>query len=117
MLENDRIIELKNDQSLRRMLQISALCNNASIVETIVNDSASKKKVRSPKREQEGPEEGQQEEEQVTANQVLWELKVIRQRVHWWLWLPKWALHQQDSRNYMIEAEFPFDSNENACPL
>lgn len=39
----DSPVELKNDQSLRRLLQISSLCNNAIIEEVPVQDTRNKK--------------------------------------------------------------------------
>ncbi|MBY0204497.1 Ca2+-transporting ATPase [Paenibacillus polysaccharolyticus] len=112
MLENDRILDLKNDQSLRRMLQISALCNNASIVETIVNDPASKKKSKESKKEsKKGRKNGQQEEEQVSANQVLWELKGDPTEGALVAMASKMGLTPAGLKElYDREQEFPFDS-------
>lgn len=39
----DHVIDLKNDQSLRRLLQVSSLCNNALIEEVPVSDTRNKK--------------------------------------------------------------------------
>ncbi|WIV18146.1 calcium-translocating P-type ATPase, SERCA-type [Paenibacillus polygoni] len=39
----DHVIDLKNDQSLRRLLQVSSLCNNALIEEVPVTDTRNKK--------------------------------------------------------------------------
>lgn len=41
--EQGKAVDLKNDQALRRLLQISALCNNASIYETFRGERAKKK--------------------------------------------------------------------------
>ncbi|WNS45766.1 calcium-translocating P-type ATPase, SERCA-type [Paenibacillus sp. MMS20-IR301] len=43
VLQKGKPVDLKNDQSLRRMLQVGALCSNAEIVET-VTDTRGKKK-------------------------------------------------------------------------
>ncbi|WP_211745326.1 calcium-translocating P-type ATPase, SERCA-type [Paenibacillus sp. Marseille-Q4541] len=43
ILLQDQPIDLKNDQSLRRLLQISSLCNNALIEEIPVHDTRNKK--------------------------------------------------------------------------
>ncbi|WP_160033616.1 calcium-translocating P-type ATPase, SERCA-type [Paenibacillus sp. An7] len=39
----DHVVDLKNDQSLRRLLQVSSLCNNALIEEVPVQDTRNKK--------------------------------------------------------------------------
>ncbi|MBD7967841.1 calcium-translocating P-type ATPase, SERCA-type [Paenibacillus gallinarum] len=39
----DHVIDLKNDQSLRRLLQVSSLCNNALIEEVSVQETRNKK--------------------------------------------------------------------------
>ncbi|MGF7048502.1 Ca2+-transporting ATPase [Paenibacillus sp. DS2015] len=44
ILENKSPVELKNDQGLRRLLQIGALCNNAEIVETLPDELQGKRK-------------------------------------------------------------------------
>ncbi len=49
ILEGKRPVDLKNDQSLRRLLQISALCNNSEIVETPSDETRGKKKIKEEK--------------------------------------------------------------------
>ncbi|OAB46482.1 calcium-translocating P-type ATPase, SERCA-type [Paenibacillus antarcticus] len=46
ILEGKRPVDLKNDQSLRRLLQISALCNNSVIVENVTDETRGKKKIK-----------------------------------------------------------------------
>ncbi|OAB30267.1 ATPase [Paenibacillus macquariensis subsp. defensor] len=46
ILEGKRPVDLKNDQSLRRLLQISALCNNSEIVENVTDEIRGKKKLK-----------------------------------------------------------------------
>lgn len=43
MTLQDHVIDLKNDQSLRRLLQVSSLCNNALIEEVTVQETRNKK--------------------------------------------------------------------------
>ncbi|OAB33812.1 calcium-translocating P-type ATPase, SERCA-type [Paenibacillus glacialis] len=49
ILEAKRPVDLKNDQSLRRLLQISALCNNSEIVENVSDETRGKKKIKEEK--------------------------------------------------------------------
>lgn len=46
ILEGKRPVDIKNDQSLRRLLQISALCNNSEIVENVSEETRGKKKLK-----------------------------------------------------------------------
>jgi len=46
ILEGKRPVDLKNDQSLRRLLQISALCNNSEVVENVTDETRGKKKLK-----------------------------------------------------------------------
>jgi Ca2+-transporting ATPase len=112
MLENDRIIELKSDQSLRRMLQISALCNNASIVETDLNEPGSKKKNKDSKKEnKKGRKKGQQEQNQDYIGQVLWELKGDPTEGALVAMASKMGITPAGLKElYAREQEFPFDS-------
>lgn len=41
--EDGRVLDLKHDQSLKRLLQISALCNNAQLIKAEADDSKRKK--------------------------------------------------------------------------
>lgn len=43
ILDDGKPVELKNDQALRRLLQVGALCNNASIYETFPEEQRKKK--------------------------------------------------------------------------
>lgn len=44
VLEKGKPVDLKNDQSLRRMLQVGALCSNAEIIETFPTEVRGKRK-------------------------------------------------------------------------
>ncbi|AOZ91540.1 calcium-translocating P-type ATPase, SERCA-type [Paenibacillus crassostreae] len=46
ILEKKQPIDLKNDQGLRRLLQIGALCNNSEIVEVTSDETRGKRKVK-----------------------------------------------------------------------
>ncbi|BCG58966.1 calcium-translocating P-type ATPase, SERCA-type [Paenibacillus sp. URB8-2] len=60
--------ELKNDQSLRRLLQIGALCNNAEIYETVPEEAKAKRKGK-------GKVKGGDGETSPSAAAKVWELK------------------------------------------
>lgn len=49
--ENGLPIDMKNDQALRRLLQISALCNNAHLEEKVVNPSEQMRQSKSKKKD------------------------------------------------------------------
>lgn len=46
ILEGKHPVDIKNDQSLRRLLQISALCNNSEIIENVSEETRGKKKLK-----------------------------------------------------------------------
>ncbi|PQP80404.1 ATPase [Paenibacillus sp. PCH8] len=112
MLENDRLVELKSDQSLRRMLQISALCNNASIVESVANEAGNKKKGKEPKKDgKNGRKKGEQPEEAVKGDRVFWELKGDPTEGALVTLASKMGLTPAGLKElYTRQQEFPFDS-------
>ena len=112
MLENGRTVELKSDQSLRRMLQISALCNNASIVETIANESGSKKKGKDNKKDgKKNTKKDDFQEETVKRENVFWELKGDPTEGALVTLSSKMGLTPAGLKElYAREQEFPFDS-------
>lgn len=55
--ENGKPIDMKNDQTLRRLLQISALCNNARLEEQAVHPAEQLRQTRNKKKESPAAEE------------------------------------------------------------
>ncbi|MFE4711812.1 calcium-translocating P-type ATPase, SERCA-type [Paenibacillus sp. NPDC056722] len=99
ILLKGRAVELKNDQSLRRLLQVSALCNNAEIVETFPEDQGKRKKGK----DSEGDKEQQ--------GQAVWELKGDPTEGALVALSAKMGLTPQFlAGTYTREKEFPFDS-------
>ncbi|AIQ58196.1 calcium-translocating P-type ATPase, SERCA-type [Paenibacillus borealis] len=91
-------VDLKNDQSLRRMLQVGALCSNAEIYETIT-DTRGKKKAKGA------------EADKVAATQSVWELKGDPTEGALVTLSAKMGLTAQTlAVTYTRETEFPFDS-------
>ncbi|MEK4367528.1 calcium-translocating P-type ATPase, SERCA-type [Paenibacillus sp. FSL K6-1122] len=112
MLENGRTVELKSDQSLRRMLQISALCNNASIVESASSEVGSKKKGKDTKKEsKKNTKKGELQEETVQRDNVFWELKGDPTEGALVTLASKMGLTPAGLKElYARQQEFPFDS-------
>ncbi|NUU64211.1 calcium-translocating P-type ATPase, SERCA-type [Paenibacillus agri] len=99
ILLKGRAVELKNDQSLRRLLQVSALCNNAEIVETFPEDQGKRKK---------GKDNDSDKEQQ---GQAVWELKGDPTEGALVALSSKMGLTPQFlAGTYTREKEFPFDS-------
>ncbi|OBZ14543.1 calcium-translocating P-type ATPase, SERCA-type [Bacillus sp. FJAT-27264] len=99
ILLKGRAVELKNDQSLRRLLQVSALCNNAEIVETFPEDQGKRKK---------GKDSDGDKEQQ---GQAVWELKGDPTEGALVALSAKMGLTPQFlAGTYTREKEFPFDS-------
>ncbi|MFF2015985.1 calcium-translocating P-type ATPase, SERCA-type [Paenibacillus sp. NPDC058177] len=99
ILQKGRAVELKNDQSLRRLLQVSALCNNAEIVETFPEDQGKRKK---------GKDSDGDKEQQ---GQAVWELKGDPTEGALVALSAKMGLTPQFlAGTYTREKEFPFDS-------
>jgi Ca2+-transporting ATPase len=98
VLQKGKPVDLKNDQSLRRMLQVGALCSNAEIVETIT-DTRGKKKGKGA------------EAEKVAGTQSVWELKGDPTEGALVTLSAKMGLTAQSlAVTYTRETEFPFDS-------
>ncbi|WP_419889418.1 calcium-translocating P-type ATPase, SERCA-type [Paenibacillus xylanexedens] len=112
MLENGRTVELKSDQSLRRMLQISALCNNASIVESVASEVGSKKKGKDTKKEsKKNTKKDGFKEETVQRDNVFWELKGDPTEGALVTLASKMGLTPTGLKElYARQQEFPFDS-------
>ncbi|WP_106768192.1 calcium-translocating P-type ATPase, SERCA-type [Paenibacillus faecalis] len=93
ILKDGKPVELRTDQSLRRLLQIGGLCNNAEVYETTTDESRSKRK---------GKE----------ASQTLsWELKGDPTEGALLTLSAKMGLSQSTlSASYQRDKEFPFDS-------
>ncbi|MEK3794063.1 calcium-translocating P-type ATPase, SERCA-type [Paenibacillus sp. FSL R7-0204] len=98
VLQKGRPVDLKNDQSLRRMLQVGALCSNAEIYESFP-DTRSKKK-------------GKGAEADKAANaQPVWELKGDPTEGALVALSAKMGLTAQAlAVTFTRETEFPFDS-------
>ncbi|WP_054958371.1 calcium-translocating P-type ATPase, SERCA-type [Paenibacillus dakarensis] len=93
VLKDGKPIELRNDQMLRRLLQIGGLCNNAEIVEIVPDDSKLKRKNKS--------------EEAVSS----WELKGDPTEGALLTLSAKMGLSQNAlAAAYKRDKEFPFDS-------
>ncbi|WP_145023714.1 calcium-translocating P-type ATPase, SERCA-type [Paenibacillus sp. Y412MC10] len=93
ILEEKKPVDVKNDQGLRRLLQISALCNNAEIYETAAPESRGKRK---GKEEPQGP---------------VWELKGDPTEGALITLASKMGMTTQSlSALYQRDKEFPFDS-------
>ncbi|NOU78332.1 calcium-translocating P-type ATPase, SERCA-type [Paenibacillus sp. LMG 31459] len=98
VLHKGKPVDLKNDQSLRRMLQVGALCSNAEIFETIA-DTRGKKKGKGA------------EAEKVADTQSVWELKGDPTEGALVTLSAKMGLTAQTlAVTYTRETEFPFDS-------
>lgn len=100
MLENGRPVDLKSDQTLRRLLQISALCNNASIVENRGDELRNKKKGKEAKKDT------------VNDQGVVWELKGDPTEGALVTLASKMGLTPNGLKElYARQQEFPFDSD------
>ncbi|MCG7375794.1 calcium-translocating P-type ATPase, SERCA-type [Paenibacillus sp. ACRSA] len=98
MLENGRPVDLKSDQTLRRLLQISALCNNASIVENRGEELRNKKKGKDSKKD--------------SDQGVVWELKGDPTEGALVTLASKMGLTPNGLKElYVRQQEFPFDSD------
>ncbi|AJS57853.1 calcium-translocating P-type ATPase, SERCA-type [Paenibacillus sp. IHBB 10380] len=94
ILENKCPVELKNDQGLRRLLQIGTLCNNAEIVETVSDETGGKRK-------------GKEEEETDSS----WDLKGDPTEGALVALSSKMGMSPSSLNGlYKREEEFPFDS-------
>lgn len=91
IMDSGKAVDLKNDQALRRLLQIAALCNNASLTETL-HAEHSKKKVKD-------------------EQQSSWEIKGDPTEGALVVLASKSGMTQQSlSSLYNRVCEFPFDS-------
>ncbi|KQY87565.1 ATPase [Paenibacillus sp. Root52] len=98
MLEHGRPVDLKSDQTLRRLLQISALCNNASIVENRGEELRNKKKGKDSKKD--------------SDQGVVWELKGDPTEGALVTLASKMGLTPNGLKElYARQQEFPFDSD------
>ncbi|OKP82597.1 calcium-translocating P-type ATPase, SERCA-type [Paenibacillus sp. P32E] len=103
VLQKGKPIDLKNDQNLRRMLQIGALCSNAEIIETFPGEIRSKRK---GKEKEKSSETGKN-----AANPSVWELKGDPTEGALVTLSAKMGLTAQSlAVTYTRETEFPFDS-------
>ncbi|WP_020431422.1 cation-translocating P-type ATPase, partial [Paenibacillus riograndensis] len=101
VLEKGKPLDLKNDQNLRRMLQIGALCNNAEIIETFPGEMRARHK---------GKEKGS-EADKNAAGQPVWELQGDPTEGALVALSAKMGLTAQSlGVTYTREKEFPFDS-------
>ncbi|MHA6532507.1 calcium-translocating P-type ATPase, SERCA-type [Paenibacillus sp. BAC0078] len=101
VLQKGKPIDLKNDQNLRRMLQIGALCSNAEIVETFPGEARARRK---------GKEKGS-EADKSPVGQSVWELKGDPTEGALVALSAKMGLTSQTlAVTYTRETEFPFDS-------
>lgn len=97
VFEKGRPVDLKNEQGLRRMMQIGALCSNAEIAETALSQPRGKKK-------------GKGDEENDTAP-TTWELKGDPTEGALVALSAKMGLTAQTlAVTFQREHEFPFDS-------
>lgn len=98
VLQKGKPVDLKNDQSLRRMLQVGALCSNAEIFETFT-DTRGKKKGKAA------------EAEKGVNPQSVWELKGDPTEGALVTLSAKMGLTAQSlAVTFTREKEFPFDS-------
>ncbi|MBW4083964.1 calcium-translocating P-type ATPase, SERCA-type [Paenibacillus sp. S150] len=101
VLQKGKPVDLKNDQSLRRMLQIGALCSNAEILETFPEEMRGKRK---------GKEKGGEADKNMSS-QSVWELKGDPTEGALVALSAKMGLTAQSlAVTYARETEFPFDS-------
>ncbi|SET46927.1 calcium-translocating P-type ATPase, SERCA-type [Paenibacillus sp. NFR01] len=101
ILDKGKAVDLKHDQSLRRMLQVGALCNNAEIVETYPADSRGKRKGK----------EKVGDTDKGAGVQPVWELKGDPTEGALVALSAKMGLTAQSlAVTYSREREFPFDS-------
>ncbi|MDF9842891.1 MULTISPECIES: calcium-translocating P-type ATPase, SERCA-type [unclassified Paenibacillus] len=101
ILQKGRPVDLKNDQNLRRMLQIGVLCSNAEIVETFPAELRGKRK---------GKEKGESADKPLSS-QPVWELKGDPTEGALVALSAKMGLTAQSlAVTYRREQEFPFDS-------
>ncbi|WP_379133471.1 calcium-translocating P-type ATPase, SERCA-type [Paenibacillus sp. sgz500958] len=102
VLDKGKPVELKHDQSLRRLLQIGALCNNAEIQETLPAESGGKRKVK-------GKGSGTLKDQD--KNDAVWELKGDPTEGALIALSAKMGLTAQTlAVTFSREQEFPFDS-------
>ncbi|WP_379153230.1 calcium-translocating P-type ATPase, SERCA-type [Paenibacillus sp. sgz5001063] len=103
VLQKGKPIDLKNDQSLRRMLQIGALCSNAEIIETAPGETRGKRKGKEK-------EKGSEADKNMVQSSV-WELKGDPTEGALVALSAKMGLTAQSlAVTYTRETEFPFDS-------
>lgn len=106
VIEKGKTADIKQDQSLRRLLQVGALCSNAEIVE-VVSDNRAKRKGK----EKDKDKEKGSEAEKAMNNQSVWELKGDPTEGALVALSAKMGLTAQSlAVTYTREKEFPFDS-------
>ncbi|MBY9082297.1 calcium-translocating P-type ATPase, SERCA-type [Paenibacillus sp. HN-1] len=103
VLDKGKPADMKHDPSLRRLLQIGALCNNAEIYETAAAQGQAKKK---------GKGKGKEERsETVPSGTQVWELKGDPTEGALVTLAAKMGLTTSSlSASYTRDKEFPFDS-------
>lgn len=107
--DKGRPVELKHDQSLRRVLQIAALCNNAEIVETEAGNKAKSKAKRKSKKS--GNSDGEEGAEAVHSGEKVWTLKGDPTEGALTALSAKMGLTAGHlAQTFTREKEFPFDS-------
>jgi P-type Ca2+ transporter type 2C len=101
VLDKGKPVDLKNDQSLRRLLQVGALCSNAEIHETFPSETTGKRKAKVKGNEA----------DKVQSDKGVWELKgdptegaLVALSAKMGLTAGALAV------SYTREKEFPFDS-------
>ncbi|WP_410511614.1 calcium-translocating P-type ATPase, SERCA-type [Paenibacillus sp. BR2-3] len=101
VLEKGKPVDLKHDQSLRRLLQVGALCNNAEIHETFPSETTGKRKAKSKGNE---TDKGQ-------SDTGVWALKGDPTEGALVALSAKMGLTAQAlAVSYTRDKEFPFDS-------
>lgn len=101
VLDKGRPVDLKHDQSLRRLLQVAALCSNAEIHETAPAEINNKRKVKGKAHES----------DEDKRNNAVWALKGDPTEGALVALSGKMGLTAQSlAVSYTREKEFPFDS-------
>ncbi|MCL6603545.1 MAG: calcium-translocating P-type ATPase, SERCA-type [Paenibacillus sp.] len=101
VLDKGRPVDLKHDQSLRRLLQVAALCSNAEIHETAPAEINNKRKVKGKAHEK----------DEDKRNNAVWALKGDPTEGALVALSGKMGLTAQSlAVSYTREKEFPFDS-------